>query len=456
MDKLKRIWKYQCYASFLLIILVFGSVVVNQMTIKPELIAAVKHSYALTFVVANSQKTFEDITALLLALFLMKDIIITFVMTIVVTIYILIYRSIVKHLFGYIKMVIVGLLLLVLLVIVSANMYIDYQVSMLTSTMLIENIVFVLLILSMITLYVRFFIFYKRYRKEHGIALFSRASFLITAYKTIKNTVIICVVLMLFIGLGAILSARIAIYIIHQLALENYLAGSYYFNLLQLFQNPPPMLQQMLTSIEKNDWFYTIQNGVVVIDIHSIDTRIQSRLTNIVQEQTRTLLSSVVKALVIYTILSILNFIHKRKQFMNLKIAYCVGILILFKLFIFKSDFILFKICDILFLIAGFIYIIDAIDKQFFKSELADIFVSFWEKSSFKHLLFGNQQRKSKSKADRAKTKNEVDQYTPKSRKPRLPKNIRKQGAKKHAQKQSRVRVKKQVRAKKMKRNRGV
>lgn len=396
MHKLKQIWKYQLYLSIALIVLVAISAVVNQMTTQGDVITAAKHSYALTFIVANSQKTFQDIASLFLTLFLVKDLLFLAFVSMITIGYVFLFRSIVKHTFGYVKLFFVGLFLLLLYGEVIGNIYITQQMGIKTTAVFVEHALFIIILLLMTVLYGWFCFLYYQYRKAHHIGLFSRASFLQIAYKTIKNTTVVLIALLMAIILLLVFASQLSLYLIHQLALENYLSSLYHFDTMQLFQNTPAVMQQFLLGLEKEDWFYTIQKGVVVVDVHSIDTRIQAQLSSLIRTNAKQFIDTTLKTMLFYIGLNGLNFIYKRRNFTIFEIAYGLFGLMIVKVVFLQARFALFQMCDIIFVIATFIYFVDAFDRQFLNGQLYSKTVLFWKEKALGYI---------KVQSDRTKTK---------------------------------------------------
>lgn len=446
MDKLKKIWQYQFYLSVFFIVTTLLMIFINQTMAQGDILMAVKRSYVLTFIVANSDKTFGDVSALFLMGLLLKDILYTIFVTSIIVIYNFIYRSIVKHIFGYIKLFFVALFLLLLSVCAILNMYVVHRVGLHTQFVVIENIITVVMLLMMMGLYVWFTYCYIQYRRANQIALFSRQSFLQTAYKTIKNTTIILFVSLSSVIFVAIFASKISLYVIQQLSLENYLESLYHFDMMQLFKDTPPIMQQMIVKIQKDDWFYTIQNGVVVIDVHAIDLRIQTQLNEYVQNNVTWFVDVLLKTAVFYVVLNILNFFHARKKFLDLKFAYAITFFMCIKIWFFKSDFILFNICDMLFMLCSIIYFIDAVDKQFFNSELAIRINEFFKENIGKYTKFKKEDAKSLWQSYKTQTIGYVLKHKRNKTKttPVRDKKVSKRHMKtKHIQKRKNVRIRK-------------
>lgn len=410
MNKLKQLWKYQLYLSVALLVFLVMMIFLNQIFVKEDLLLVAKHSYVFTFLVANSQKTFNDVAPLLLKLLLFKDIIFVFIIGVLLSIYTCLYRSIVKHIYGYVKFFFTSLLLLSTYAVVILNAYILSQISLWSVWSIAESVVLCTFLVGMSAVHFMFFNQYRHYRKENNLTIWSRQSLLNLAFKMIKNTTIVVIVIFAILALCVIVGSKVSIYLIHQLSLENYFDGLYKFDTIQLFKNIPPIMQKMILDIKMGDWFYNVQSGVVIIDIHSIDTRIQTKLANIVNDQSNVFLMVIFKETIFCVFINTMNILYKRTRFTNYYYVYSMIICIVIKFIFIQNDFSLFHIYDILFSIAVFMYIVDVIDNKFYAGNATQQFVKFRRiyLNSFMKTRAGTHSLKIKSRLKDMRSKSKV------------------------------------------------
>ncbi|MGL4662655.1 MAG: hypothetical protein ACRCV7_03100 [Culicoidibacterales bacterium] len=376
MSKLKQLWKYQLYLNVVFIVFVIMMLFLNQIFVKDDLILVAKHSYVFTFLVANSQKTFDDVTPLLLKLLLFKDIIFVFIIGVLLSIYTCLYRSIVKHIYGYVKFFFISIFLLTMYTVVIFNSYLLVQIGLWNAWSIFASVVLCILLIGMSAVHFMFFNQYRYYRKESNLPIWSRQSLLNLSFKMIKNTTIIVVVVFTILALCIIVGSKVSIYLIHKLSLENYFDSLYKFDAMQLFKNIPPIMQRMILDIKMGDWFYNVQSGVVIIDVHSIDTRMQTKLASIVNEQATIFLVMIVKETIFCAFINTMNILYKRARFTNNYYVYGMVICVMMKLIFVQNNFFLFRIYDILFAIAVFMYIVDVIDNKFYAGNVTQQFVN--------------------------------------------------------------------------------
>lgn len=370
MDKLKRIQKQQLWLTGLFITGVLVSVILNQIIAKTDLISAAKHSYILTFIVANSNQTFDHVAPLLLVVLLIKDLIFSVFILICLGMYTLLQRSIVKKMYGYVKIMFLFFCLLILYVLVVFDVSLLNSMGIYSPLIMIEHGLFIIVLLLQTYFLICFVKQYTRYRKENNIRLISRQSMRQLAYATIKNIAVIST-MVLFLGVVVIIvGSKLSMYVIEQLALENYFSQLYQLDLMQLFQNVPPLMQKIILQIKVEDWFYSIQNGMVIVDIHSIDYRVHAKLAELIRTNSIAMIETLLKVIITSALLFVLNRVYQKKQFMNWRVLLIMTGAFIIKILFVRIDFILLQICDIMYAIAIIIYVIDGVDLRFYQGEL--------------------------------------------------------------------------------------
>lgn len=370
MDRLKQNFKHQLWLSLFFIFTVLISLLFNQIIVKADLIQAAKQSYILTFIVANSNQTFNDVAPLLLIVLLIKDMLFAVLVSTSVLIYVLLQRFIVKKIYGYIKITLMILLLLILYGAVILNLYLLSSIGIYSTLLIAENCLYLALLFLQTFFFVQFIKQYTRYRKQNNIPFISRKSVLNFAYTTIKNTFIISTVLIIVGIVLIVLFSKVSMYLVEQLALENYFSQVYQFDMMQLFQNVPPIMQKMILQIKANDLFYSVQNGVIIIDIHSIDYRIQTKMIELIRTNSIIMIDFLLKLMVASSVLFVSNQIYRKNEYRKfMLLLIMVGIMGVKVLFI-RSTFILFVVCDTLYWVSLIIYAVNTIDMMFYDGEL--------------------------------------------------------------------------------------
>lgn len=361
------------------VLVLIGIIIFNILAAPQMLTASAERIYLLNFAVANTQMTFDNFGQVLANILVGKDVIIVVVLAVLELVFFCFVGSMRRRLKGYIKLTFASILMILVAALAVGNIWLYSYIQLGTTFIFYEAILLALVILVQLVVFVIYFIQYVRFRPLRLKEAFSKTSLLELAKSTIQNSTIIVFVIVI---IGAILGFAVyqaILMMLPQLSLQQVFQGTYYFDIMNLVgSNVSPIVTGIIQSIKIDEWFFTIQNGIVTLDVSSIDAKIHQAITDFVTSTFNSLAQPVLIILAYYIGVNIVNFIYKKLQYKNDVVLVLLAAAVYLKpLYIPNIDFILFTILDVLIVIAVTIYVIIRIDDVFFKGRFIAI-VSGW------------------------------------------------------------------------------
>ncbi|TLG76631.1 hypothetical protein [Culicoidibacter larvae] len=380
MEKTMKRWALisQIMAGVSVLVLI-GIIIFNIFAAPQMLTASAERIYLLNFAVANTQMTFDNFGQILANILVGKDVIVVVVLAVLELVFFCFIGSMRRRLKGYIKLTFASILMLLIATLAVANIWLYSYIQLGTTFVFFEAILLAFAILAQLVVFIIYFIQYVRFRPLRLKEAFSKASLLELAKGTIQNSTIIVFVIVI---IGAILGFavyQVILMLLPQLSLQQIFQGTYYFDIMNLVgSNVSPIVTGIIQSIKIDEWFFTVQNGIITLDVSSIDTRIHQTIIDFVTTTFNSLAQPVLIIIAYYVGVNIVNFIYKKLQYKNDVVLVLLAVAVYLKpLYIPNIDFILFTILDILIVIAVTVYIIIRIDDVFFKGRFIAI-VSGW------------------------------------------------------------------------------
>ncbi len=306
-------------SSFLFLILLLVTPVVNYFYGSSLIETYLNSKYLVHFVIANSELTIDQVTNGAVGVILVRDgfVLITsawFQILFIITTLILIKRK--KGLINFLLSFIFAVLSLVGVV---ALVYLYYTLEIAQSFFTYQTYFLLAIAITNFIIYL-FFSYYFIKSRYNAIMPLTELTFLRAVYYLIRLVAIIVIILSGLILVNGIIFDNFINYVVSQINVEDILnlPSIVRLDLISTLDAADSNFSNIINALTYKQGMFEVLNGELIIHISQLSTSIQTFINSYVDMYYEIFLTFTLKYVVIFIVLQVLNYIHKSLDFKNI------------------------------------------------------------------------------------------------------------------------------------------
>lgn len=351
MEKIKTIWKYEKIVLFVFLVFSLMSVFFSSQLIKETVAAHINNVKLVEFVVDHSKFDSKILVDFVLKMVFVKDVIMALFTLVLMLFFFPTHRRILRDGVGMVKIIFLTIFFICFYLLLFGDYILMSRLQILNTALVIKYMLHFTILTSLFGTFVWFVIEYVKYRKANQIAFITHVSIRNLANKMVRHLVVCVLVFLLFVGVGVFFLSKTVQYLIAQMEIEKILGDQIQLDVTKLFLLLPDFLEKII-----HIKFHPEKIGILTLDVKALGDQIQMQLTSKVQNYTMNTIVFIVKTVIFYCLIEVLNEIYRYKKYVLHYILYVLSILIAVRLLFFTSQTRLLHIIDLLLLMAILMY----------------------------------------------------------------------------------------------------